>query len=366
MIKLFEPLTLRDLTLVNRAWMSPMCQYSAEQTGPWTGAPNEWHHTHLVSRAIGGAGLIVVEATAVSPEGRTSPADLGIWNSRQADAFAELVHHIEQFGSVAGIQLNHAGRKGSSTVPWHGKRSLPEDSPHSWPTLAPSAVPFGHFTTPRAATKDDIAAVIDDFRAAAARACTAGFKVLEIHAAHGYLIHQFLSPQSNFRTDEYGGCFDNRIRLLIEVVDAVRKEWPAALPLFVRLSATDWLGEEKGTASRSWTPLQSVLLAQRLREHGVDLIDVSTGGNSPDAHIPIGAGYQVPFAARIQHEAGIPTAAVGMITDPDHAEKILSSGDASAIFIAREMIRDPYWPRRAARALGADIHPAPAPYRRAM
>lgn len=261
-----------------------MCQYSADQTGPpRTGAPNEWHHLHLVTRAIGGAGLIVVEATAVSPQGRTSPADFGLWNDTQASALADLVHDIERFGSVAGIQLGHAGRKGSSTVPWQGKHSIPaEDPPLGWHTLAPSAVPFGHFAVPQAATKDDIAQVIDDFRTAARRAHTDGFKVIELHAAHGYLIHQFLSPESNTRTDEYGGPFDNRIRLLLEVADAVRESWPATLPpLFVRLSATDWTGEEKGIESMSWTPEQSVMLAHRLREHGVDLIDVSTGGNPP-------------------------------------------------------------------------------------
>ncbi len=294
-----------------------MCQYSADQTGPRTGAPNEWHHLHLVTRAIGGAGLIVVEATAVSPQGRTSPADFGLWNDTQASALADLVHDIERFGSVAGIQLGHAGRKGSSTVPWQGKHSIPAEDPLGWHTLAPSAVPFGHFAVPQAATKDDIAQVIDDFRTAARRAHTDGFKVIELHAAHGYLIHQFLSPESNTRTDEYGGPFDNRIRLLLEVADAVRESWPATLPLFVRLSATDWTGEEKGIESMSWTPEQSVMLAHRLREHGVDLIDVSTGGNPPAAQIPVGPGYQVPFAGRIQQEAGIPTAAVGSDTPGD-------------------------------------------------
>ena len=366
MSTLFEPVTLRDLTLANRAWMSPMCQYSADQTGPRVGAPTEWHHLHLATRAVGGAGLILVEATAVSPRGRTSPADLGIWNDTQATALADLVRDIERWGSVAGIQLGHAGRKGSSTVPWQGKNSIPPGDPLGWQTLAPSAVPFGHFDVPQAATKEDLVQVIDDFRAAARRAHTAGFKVIELHAAHGYLLHQFLSPESNTRTDEYGGSFDNRIRLLLEVVDAVRESWPDTLPLFVRLSATDWTGEEKGIDSTSWTPEQSVLLAHRLREGGVDLIDVSTGGNSPDARIPVGPGYQVPFAARIQQEAGIPTAAVGMITEPNQAEQILASGDASAVFLAREILRDPYWPRRAARVLGADIHPAPTPYRRAF
>lgn len=363
---LFEPLTLRGLTLANRAWMSPMCQYSADQIGPRVGAPSEWHRLHLATRAIGGAGLIVVEATAVSPQGRTSPADLGIWNDTQATALADLVRDIERFGSIAGIQLGHAGRKGSSTVPWQGKHSIPAEDPLGWQTLAPSSVPFGHFAVPRAATKDDIAQVIDDFRAAAGRAHAAGFKVIELHAAHGYLLHQFLSPESNTRTDEYGGPFDNRIRLVLEVVDAVRESWPATLPVFVRLSATDWTGADKGIESTSWTPEQSVLLAHRLGEHGVDLIDVSTGGNSPNARIPVGPGYQVPFAGRIQQEAGIPTAAVGMITDPHQAEQIITSGDASAVFLAREMLRDPYWPRRAAHTLGADIHPTPLPYQRAF
>lgn len=368
---LFEPLTLREVTFPNRVWMAPMCQYSADDAGQYVGVAGDWHRTHLVSRAVGGAGLIITEATAVSPEGRISPSDLGIWNDTQADALAKIVAEIASFGSVPGIQLAHAGRKGSTAAPWLGGKSLPAEDPRSWETVGPSAVAFGDYATPREATDDDIAKIVDDFRSAAQRALKAGFKVAEVHGAHGYLLHQFLSPASNTRTDAYGGDFAGRTRLLIEVVDAVREVWPAELPVFVRLSATDWLDEPESTEGAaeleapSWTSDQTVALSQILTEHGVDLVDTSTGGNV-HAKIPVGPGYQVPFARRIQNETTMPAAAVGMITEPKQAEDIVSLGEATAVLLARELLRDPYWPRRAARELGVEMSPAVAPqYERA-
>lgn len=371
---LFEPLTLRNVTFPNRVWMAPMCQYSADEAGDHVGVAGDWHRTHLVSRAIGGAGLIITEATAVSPEGRISPSDLGIWNDTQADALAKIVAEISSFGTVPGIQLAHAGRKASTAAPWLGGKSLPAEDPRSWETIGPSAVAFGDYASPREATTEDIAKIVDDFRTAAQRALKAGFQVAEVHGAHGYLLHQFLSPASNTRTDSYGGDFAGRTRLLIEVVDAVREVWPAELPVFVRLSATDWLDEpvdpERASGSAeleaaSWTSDQTVALAQIFTEHGVDLVDTSTGGNAR-AHIPVGPGYQVPFARRIQNETTMPAAAVGMITEPKQAEEIVSLGEATAVLLARELLRDPYWPRRAARELGVEMLPAVAPqYERA-
>ncbi|MFI8565250.1 NADH:flavin oxidoreductase/NADH oxidase [Rhodococcus sp. NPDC078407] len=369
MSALFEPLTLRNVTFPNRVWMAPMCQYSADEAGDDVGVARDWHRTHLVSRAIGGAGLIITEATAVSPEGRISPSDLGIWNDTQADALATIVAEISSFGTIPGIQLAHAGRKASTAAPWRGGKSLPAEDPRSWETVGPSAIAFGDYATPREATADDIAKIVDDFRTAAQRALNAGFQVAEIHGAHGYLLHQFLSPASNTRTDAYGGDFAGRTRLLIEVVDAVREVWPAELPVFVRLSATDWLDEasDPGVAAEatSWTADQTVALSQLLTEHGVDLVDTSTGGNVR-AHIPVGPGYQVPFARRIQNETTMPAAAVGMITEPKQAEEIVSLGEATAVLLARELLRDPYWPRRAARELGVEMLPAVTPqYERA-
>lgn len=357
MSALFEPLTLRGVTFPNRVWMAPMCQYSAAKEGDDVGAPHDWHRTHLVSRAIGGVGLVITEASAVSPEGRISPADLGIWNDRQADSFADIVSQIHSFGSVAGIQLAHAGRKASTTEPWAGGESIPAGEPHGWTTVAPSALAFGDYSTPVAATTEDIAGIVADFAAAAERSLRAGFRVVEIHAAHGYLIHQFLSAASNKRTDDYGGDFAGRTRLLLEVVDAVRAVWPADLPLFVRVSATDWLDDTSGLEAPSWTADQTVALVQLLQDHGVDLIDVSSGGNAR-AHIPVGPGYQVPFAKRVQNETTIPAAAVGLITEPKQAEDIVATGEATAVLLGRELLRDPYWPRRAARELGADITPS--------
>ncbi|WP_072802481.1 NADH:flavin oxidoreductase/NADH oxidase [Rhodococcoides yunnanense] len=367
MSALFTPLTLREVTFPNRVWMAPMCQYSADSEGDGVGAPHDWHRTHLVSRAIGGAGLILTEASAVSPEGRISPADLGIWNDTQTEAFADIVREIKSHGSVAGIQLAHAGRKASTTAPWVGGTSIPADEPLGWETVGPSAIAFGDHATPRAATVEDIAAIVRDFAAAAQRALRAGFEVVEIHAAHGYLVHQFLSPASNHRTDQYGGDFTGRIRILVEIVDAVRAVWPEELPLFVRVSGTDWLDEDTaGLEADSWTSDQTVALVQLLADHGVDLIDVSTGGNV-QTRIPVEPGYQVPFAKRVQSETTVPAAAVGLITEPKQAEDIVSSGEAEAVLLARELLRDPYWPRRAARELGAEITPPVAPqYARAF
>lgn len=367
MSALFEPLTLRDVTFPNRVWMAPMCQYSADTEGDNVGAPHAWHRTHLVSRAIGGSGLILTEATAVSPEGRISPADLGIWNDIQVDAFAPIVADIKAHGSVPGIQLAHAGRKASTAAPWSGGHSIPAADPLGWTTLGPSAVPFGDYSVPEEVGTDDIARIVADFAAAAERALRAGFEVVEVHAAHGYLLHQFLSAASNRRTDEYGGDFAGRTKLLVDIVDAVRGVWPATLPLFVRVSATDWLDEDTpGLEAPSWTADQTVALVELLQDHGVDLVDVSTGGNVR-AKIPVEPGYQVPFAKRVQNETSIPAAAVGLITEPKQAEDIVSSGEAVAVLLARELLRDPYWPRRAARELGADMQPVIAPqYERAF
>ncbi|MCJ0903240.1 NADH:flavin oxidoreductase/NADH oxidase [Rhodococcus sp. ARC_M6] len=364
---LFEPITLRGVTIPNRVWMAPMCQYSADVIGDQVGVPNEWHRTHLVSRAIGGVGLILTEATAVSPNGRISAADLGIWNDQQARAFAEINAQLAYFGAVPGIQLAHAGRKASTQVPWRGGKSLDADDRLAWQTVAPSAAPFGHLTEPVELTTEDIAKVVADFAAAATRALKAEFKVVEIHAAHGYLIHQFLSPESNKRTDHYGGSFDNRIRFLLEILTAVREVWPAELPLFVRMSATDWLTEERGLEVGSWTADQTVALANILSDYGVDLIDVSTGGNSPGVQIPVEPGYQVPFARRIQNETLLPAAAVGLITEPEQAERIIEDGSAIAVLLGRELLRDPYWARRAARELNAEVGPrVPSQYARAF
>ncbi|KIQ20375.1 oxidoreductase [Rhodococcus sp. Leaf7] len=364
---LFEPLTLRGVTVPNRVWMSPMCQYSADAEGPNTGAVNDWHRTHLESRAVGGVGMVMTEAAAVSPEGRITPWDLGIWNDTQADALAEVVASITRYGSVPAIQLAHAGRKASTEAPWRGGKPLAADHALAWETVGPSAVEFGHYPAPREMTIADIDRVVDDFRSAAIRADRAGFEVAEVHAAHGYLAHQFLSAASNLRTDEYGGSFDNRIRFLLRLVDAVREVWPAEKAVFVRVSATDWTGEERGVDSEAWTPDQTVMLADRLTDHGVDLVDVSTGGNVAKASIPVEPGYQVPFARRIQNETTMPAAAVGLITEPKQAEDIVSTGEAVAVFLARELLRDPYWARRAARELGAEIAPGTPPqYERAF
>lgn len=345
---LFEPYTLRSLTVQNRIWMAPMCQYSAARSGPETGAAGDWHFAHYAARAVGGAGLILVEATAVSPQGRISPHDLGIWNDTQVAALRRITGFLREQGTVPGIQLAHAGRKASTAAPWDGKGApLPADG-SGWPTVAPSPVPFdtGH-PVPHELGTDEIAAVVAEFAAAARRARAAGFDVAEVHGAHGYLIGEFLSPHSNHRTDAYGGSFENRVRFALEVVDAVRAVWPEELPLLFRISATDWL------AQSGWTADETVRFAGLLRERGVDLLDVSSGGNAPRVEIPTGPGYQVPFAARVRNEAGLPVAAVGLITEPAQAAKILANGEADAVLLGRELLRDPHWAHRAARELGA-------------
>lgn len=361
---LFEPYQLRSLTFRNRIWVAPMCQYSAEPTGPSAGVPNDWHFAHLAARAVGGAGLVMTEATAVNAVGRISPQDLGIWNEQQADAFARVTAFISSQGAEPGIQLAHAGRKASTAQPWKGGHPVAiQDG--GWLPVGPSPIAFaeGH-PVPHELTSDEIAAVVQDFRSAAERALAAGFRVAEVHGAHGYLIHQFLSPHSNHRTDSYGGSFDNRIRLALEVTDAVRSVWPEDLPVLFRVSATDWLAEV-GDPRPGWTADETVELARRLRSHGVDLVDASTGGNVADVRIPVGAGYQVPFARRIREEAGVASGAVGLITEPVQAEKIIADGDADVILLARELLRDPYWPLHAARELGVDV-PAPDQYARAF
>jgi|SRR6476661_1108447 len=358
MSALFTSLPIRGLTFHNRLFVSPMCQYSSVD-----GFANDWHLVHLGSRAVGGAGLIISEATAVSPEGRISPDDLGIWDDAHIDFLRRITAFIDAQGSVAGIQLAHAGRKASTYSPWKGHGAVPESS-GGWRTVAPSAVPFAeNYPQPEALSEEGIAQVVADFRAAAARSLAAGFRVVELHAAHGYLLHQFLSPLSNQRSDAYGGSFDNRVRLLLKVVAAVREVWPAELPLFVRISATDW-------TEGGWTADDSVRLCSLLRERGVDFIDCSTGGNVPRAPIPVGPGYQVAFAERIRRETGLLTGAVGLITEVAQAEAIVASGQADAVLLARGFLREPYLPLKAAQELGEELawpvqyeraRPQPAP-----
>ena len=352
MSKLFEPLRLRELTFRNRVFVSPMCQYSAVD-----GVPTDWHLVHLGSRAVGGAGLVMAEATGVSPEGRISPGDTGIWNDEQTKAFSRIARFIKSQGAVPGIQIAHAGRKASTDAPWRGGVPL-SMAQGGWTPLAPSAIAFaqGH-PLPLALDAPGIARVIADFSAAAVRARDAGFRVIEIHAAHGYLLHEFLSPLCNQRGDEWGGTLENRARLLRAVVAAVREAWPAPRPLFVRVSATDW-------AEGGWDIDECVQLARWLRDDGVDLVDCSSGGAVAHAKVPATPGYQVPFAARIRREAGIATGAVGLITTARQAGDIIERGDADLVLLARELLRDPYFPRRAAAELGVAIE-APPQYRRA-
>ncbi|MFB7513640.1 NADH:flavin oxidoreductase/NADH oxidase [Streptomyces sp. NPDC056144] len=353
-VALFEPYTLRSLTVPNRLWMAPMCQYSAEITGPNAGVATDWHFAHYGSRATGGTGLILVEATAVAPEGRISPADLGLWNDTQQEALARIAGFLKSHGTVPGIQLAHAGRKASTNRPWEGRG--PYTGEACWTPVAPSPVEFDEgYPVPTELTVERIREITGQFADAARRALDAGFEVAEVHGAHGYLIGEFLSPHSNHRTDEYGGSFENRTRLALEVVDAVRAVWPEHLPLFFRISATDWLGDA------GWTGDDTVRFAALLREHGVDLLDVSTGGNGGPAEIPAAPGFQVPFAARVRAETGLPVAAVGLITESDQAERIVAGGEADAVLIGREMLRDASFARRAARELGAETH-APSQY----
>jgi 2,4-dienoyl-CoA reductase-like NADH-dependent reductase (Old Yellow Enzyme family) len=351
-MQLFESLTVGDVTLRNRIAVSPMCEYSAVD-----GVPTDWHLVHLGSRAVGGAALVFTEATAVSPEGRISPADTGLWNDAQHEAWSRIAGFVAGQGAVPGIQLAHAGRKASTDVPWRGGKPL-DASQGGWTPLAPSAIAFdAGYPLPVALDSAGIAKVLADFRAAAVRAREAGFRVIEIHAAHGYLLHEFLSPLSNRRTDAYGGSLENRARLLRETVAAIRAVWPVPRPLFVRVSATDW-------AEGGWDIDACVELARWLRQDGVDLIDCSSGGTLAHANVPAVPGYQVPFAARIRREAGIATGAVGLITDASQANAIVAGGDADLVLFAREMLRDPYFARRAARELGAQIE-APPQYQRA-
>jgi 2,4-dienoyl-CoA reductase-like NADH-dependent reductase (Old Yellow Enzyme family) len=340
---LFESFTLGNLVLRNRIAVSPMCQYSAID-----GVPGDWHFVHLGSRAVGGAGLVFCEATGVSPEGRISPGDTGLWNDAQQAAWTRIAAFIAAQGAAPGIQLAHAGRKASTAAPWDGGKAL--DAAHGgWTAVAPSALRFDEgYPLPVALDAAGIAKVVADFAASTRRAREAGFGVIEVHAAHGYLLHSFLSPLSNRRDDAYGGSLANRSRLLREVVAAVRAEWPRPRPLFVRVSATDW-------TPGGWDIDECVELARWLREDGVDLIDCSSGGNVPNASIPIAPGYQVPFAARIRREAGIATGAVGLVTDAAQADAILRRGDADLVLMARELLRDPYFPRRAAHELGAKL-----------
>jgi 2,4-dienoyl-CoA reductase-like NADH-dependent reductase (Old Yellow Enzyme family) len=350
-MSLFTPIAFGPVTLRNRLVVSPMCQYSATD-----GMPDDWHLVHLGSRAVGGAGLVFTEATAISPEGRISPHDTGIWNDAQRDAWARIAAFVAAQGAVAGIQLAHAGRKGSTEVPWRGGKAL--SGADAWTPPAPSAIAFADdYPHPAALDAAGIARVVADFATAARRAREAGFAVIEIHAAHGYLLHEFLSPLVNKRDDAWGGSLDRRARALFDVVAAVRAEWPAPRPLFVRVSATDW-------AEGGWDIDECVELARLLKARGVDLIDVSSGGAVAHAHIPLAPGYQVPFAARIRREAGIATGAVGLITEAAQAQRILDGGAADLIVMAREMLRDPYFPRRAARELGAEIV-SPVQYQRA-
>lgn len=335
---LFSSFQLRSVRFANRIGVSPMCQYSSED-----GFATDWHLVHLGARAQGGAGLVILEASAVTPEGRISSVDLGIWKDEHIPALARIAGFLHSQGARAGIQLAHAGRKGGMSSPFIGEHVL-SPAEGGWQTVAPSAIAFSPaYSVPAALDAAGIAATVQAFRLAARRAQTAGFDLVEIHAAHGYLLHQFLSPLANKRTDAYGGSFENRTRFVLEVVDAVRAEWPADLPLFIRISATDW-------ADGGWNIDESVQLAHLLRDHGVDLVDVSSGALVPNVQIPLGPGYQVPFAARIRKEAAIATAAVGLITDAEQANAIVANGEADLVLLAREMLRDPYWPLHAAAA----------------
>ena len=350
--RLFSPLRLRELELKNRIFVSPMCQYSAVD-----GMPTDWHLVHLGSRAIGGAALVMTEATAVSPEGRISPFDTGIWSREQAAAFRNIAEFIHRHGAAAGIQVAHAGRKASTDLPWRGGEPL-DAGKGGWQPIAPSPLPFAEgYAVPREMTEGDMDRVRKAFAAAARRGQEAGFDVIEVHMAHGYLLHEFLSPLTNRRTDAWGGSLENRLRFPVSVARAVREEWPERLPVFVRVSAIDWV--EGG-----WDLPQTIALARELKGIGVDMVDCSSGGAVPDAKVQASPGFQVPFAAAVRLEAGIATGAVGLITEPAQAEQIVETGLADAVLLGREFLRDPYWPLHAARILGVDI-PWPSQYHRA-
>jgi 2,4-dienoyl-CoA reductase-like NADH-dependent reductase (Old Yellow Enzyme family) len=352
MSQLFSPFTIRGVTFKNRVFVSPMCQYSSDD-----GLPTDWHLVHLGSRAVGGAALVIVEATAVTPVGRISPGDSGLWSPAHATAFRRITKFIKENHSVPGVQLAHAGRKASTDAPWRGGRPLPAGE-HDWQPIAPSPIPFDSgYPIPREMTAADIEQLIEDFATATRLAIDAGFEVIELHMAHGYLLHEFLSPLSNHRTDSYGGSLANRMRLPLRIAGVVREIWPSQFPLFVRISATDW-------ADGGWDLTQSVELAKALKPLGVDLIDCSSGALVPHVKIPVAPGYQVPFAAAIRQQAQIATGAVGLITEPHQADQIISQGKADAILLARALLADPYWPLRAAKTLGDDI-PWPVQYGRA-
>ncbi len=345
---LFDPITLRGITFRNRIWLSPMCQYSAAD-----GVPTDWHLAHLGARAIGGFGLVMTEATAVVPEGRISPQDTGLWTDGQATAWRRIVDFVHGQGASAGVQLAHAGRKASTYAPWRGTGSVAA-ADGGWRTVAPSPIAHGEHTAPHALSRAEIRVTVDAFAAATRRADAAGFDVVELHGAHGYLLHQFLSPITNRRTDTYGGSFDNRIRFVLEVVDAVRAVWPVDKPLIMRISATDWI-------DGGWSTVESIDLARILRERGVDLIDVSTGGLDPAQRITVAPGYQVPFARDVKVKAEVPTGAVGLITEPAQAQQILDESAADVVYLARAALRDPGWPLRAAHELGIPAAGAPYP-----
>ncbi len=352
---LFSPLRLRDVTFKNRIGVSPMCQYSSQD-----GLANDWHLVHLGARAVGGAALVIVEATAVEPRGRISPGDMGLWSDAHAEPLARIAKFIRAQGSVPGIQLAHAGRKGSTAVPWEGGKEVPKDQ-GGWPIVGPTGERFDEgYPAPDALDEAGIASITKAFAAAAARARDAGFQLLELHAAHGYLLHSFFSPLSNTREDRYGGTFENRARFTLETAEALRRVWPERLPLFVRLSCTDWT--EGGVTIEDIVRLSSLL-----KERGVDLIDCSSGGNVPRAKIPVGPGYQVPFAEAIRRTAGIATAAVGLITEPAQADAIIKDGKSDLVLLARAELRDPYWPLHAAQVLGQNkALPPPVQYGRAF
>jgi len=351
---LFEPFTLRGVTLRNRIGVSPMCQYSSTD-----GFANDWHLVHLGTRAVGGAGLVIAEATAVTPEGRISPRDLGLWRDEHVEMLARVTRFIRGHGAAAGVQLAHAGRKASVDTPWRGGAALSPGEGGWSPIVAPSAVPFGSRSpVPEALDAAGIRRIVSAFRDSARRALDAGFQVIELHGAHGYLLHEFLSPLANRRTDEYGGSFENRVRFTLEVTEAVRSVWPESLPLFMRLSGTDWVND-------GWDVEQSGELARLLGERGVDLIDCSSGGIVPGVKIPVGPGYQVSLAERIRAVSGLPTAAVGLITSAQQADAVLRSGSADMVLLARKLLRDPYWPLHAARELGVEVE-WPVQYQRAV
>lgn len=342
-VDLLSPLTIRGVTFRNRIAMSPMCQYVAED-----GFASDWHLVHLGSRAAGGVALVMVEATAVTRDGRITPGDLGIWSDEHIEPLARIVRFVESQGAVPGIQLAHAGRKASCDLPWNGGAGLTTAAAGGWPVIGPSAVPFDEGNpVPQALDEAGIDGVVAAFGAATKRALAAGFRLIEIHAAHGYLLHEFLSLLSNQRTDSYGGTLENRMRLVLRVADTVRKLVPAQLPVFVRISATDW-------AEGGWDLDQSVVLARHFKEVGVDLIDVSSGGLVPKARIPVGKGYQIPLARKIRDEADVMTGAVGLITEVEHANEIITGGDADLVFLARELLREPYWALKAEQQLGAE------------